>query len=135
MEPAPLMTALEHIFVPGHHKVPSPITPAVKMGNLLFVSGIPAFDRDGKLAVGDFPAQMRQVMQNITEILTAAGTDWAHVAKCNILLTRREDFETMNQMYAEYFPDGKYPARVTSIVYSLPRANFLLEIECFALVP
>ncbi len=129
------MTALERIHVPGHHKVPSPITPAVKMGNLLFVSGIPAFDGEGRLAVGDFPAQMRQVMKNITEILTQAGTDWAHVAKVNILLTRREDFEEMNRIYAEHFPDGQYPARVTSVVYSLPRQNFLLEIECFALVP
>ncbi len=129
------MTVLERIHVPGHHKVPSPITPAVKMGNLLFVSGIPAFDREGRLAVGDFPAQMRQVMNNITEILQQGGTDWAHVAKVNILLTRREDFEEMNRIYAEYFPDGQYPARITSVVYSLPRPNFMLEIECFALVP
>ena len=129
------MTTLERIFVPGHHKVPSPITPAVKVGNLLFVSGIPAFDGEGKLAVGDFPAQMRQVMKAVGEILAQAGSGWQHVAKCNILLTRREDFEEMNRIYAEHFPDGNYPARTTSIVYSLPRANFLLEIECVAVVP
>lgn len=129
------MTALERIHVTGHHKVPSPITPAVKLGNLLFVSGIPAFDAEGRVAVGDFLAQMRQVMKNITDILTQAGTSWQNVAKVNILLTRREDFEPMNQIYAEYFPDGEYPARITSVVYSLPRPNFLLEIECVALVP
>jgi reactive intermediate/imine deaminase len=129
------MVQLERIHVPGHHKVPSPITPAVKMGNLLFVSGIPAFDAEGRLAVGDFPAQMRQVMKNIGEILAEGGTGWANVAKVNILLTRREDFEEMNRIYAEHFPDGQYPARITSVVYSLPRPNFLLEIECYALVP
>ena len=129
------MTSLERIHVPGHHKVPSPITPAVKVGNLLFVSGIPAFDAEGRLAVGDFPAQMRQAMKNVGEILEQAGTGWANVAKVNILLTRREDFEEMNRIYAEHFPDGQYPARITSVVYSLPRANFLLEVECVALVP
>lgn len=128
------MEPLERISVPGHFKVPSPITPAVKVGNLLFVSGIPAFDADGKLAVGDFPAQMRQVMKSITEILAQAGAGWDRVAKVNILLTRREDFETMNAIYAEHFPDGNWPARTTSIVYSLPRPNFLLEIECTAVL-
>lgn len=129
------MTALERIRVPGHHAVPSPITPAVRVGDLLFVSGIPAFDAEGRIAVGDFPAQMRQVMRNVGEILAEAGTGWPHVAKVNILLTRREDFEEMNRLYAEHFPDGAYPARTTAIVYSLPRPNFLLEIECVAHVP
>ena len=128
------MEPLEHITVPSHFSVPSPITPAVKVGNLLFVSGIPAYDGEGKLAVGDFPAQMRQVMKNITEILQQAGTDWNSVAKVNILLTRREDFEEMNRIYAAHFPNGKYPARTTAIVYSLPRPNFLLEIECIAVL-
>ncbi|MCK8784806.1 RidA family protein [Roseomonas sp. NAR14] len=129
------MTTLERIRVPGHFKVSAPITPAVRAGNLLFVSGIPAYDAEGRLAIGDFPAQMRQVMRNVGEILAEAGTGWEHVAKVNILLTRREDFEEMNRIYAAHFPDGQYPARTTAIVYSLPRANFLLEIECTAVIP
>jgi enamine deaminase RidA (YjgF/YER057c/UK114 family) len=40
----------------------------------------------------------------------------------------------MNRIYAAHFPDGKYPARTTAIVYSLPRPNFLLEIECVAVL-
>ena len=106
----------------------------MKAGNLLFVSGIPAYDAEGRLAVGDFPAQMRQTMANIAGILAAAGAGWDRVAKVNVLLTRREDFEEMNHIYAEHFPDGKYPARTTAIVYSLPRPNFLLEIECVAVL-
>ncbi len=54
--------------------------------------------------------------------------------KANVPLTRREDFEGMNRIYAERFPDGKHPARTTAIVYSLPRPNFLLEIECAAVL-
>jgi enamine deaminase RidA (YjgF/YER057c/UK114 family) len=40
----------------------------------------------------------------------------------------------MNRIYAGYFSEGKYPARTTSIVYSLPDPDFLLEIECVALL-
>ncbi|MFC5476360.1 RidA family protein [Paraherbaspirillum soli] len=111
-----------------------PYSPAVKVGNLVFVSGTPAFNTDGKLAVGNFTAQMMQVMANITNILAAAGTNWSRVVKTNVCLTRREDFAEMNRIYASHFPDGKYPARTTLIVYSLPSPDFLLEIECMAIL-
>jgi enamine deaminase RidA (YjgF/YER057c/UK114 family) len=101
---------------------------------MLWISGIPAYDAEGKLAVGDFPAQMRQVMETIKLILAEAGAGFDRLAKVNVLLTRREDFEEMNRIYASYFPDGKYPARTTAIVYSLPRPNFLLEIEAVAVL-
>lgn len=128
------MTPLEHISVASQFKVAAPLSPAVKCGNLLYVSGIPAYDDGGKLAVGDFPAQMTQVMQSITGILAEAGGGWDRVVKVNVLLTRREDFAEMNRIYAAHFPDGKYPARTTAIVYSLPRPDFLLEIECVAVL-
>jgi reactive intermediate/imine deaminase len=128
------MTPLERVFPPGQHKVGAPLSPAVKAGNLLFVSGIPAYDSAGTLAVGDFTAQMTQVMSNVTAILTAAGAGWDRVAKVNVFLTRREDFAEMNRIYAAHFPDGHYPARTTAIVYSLPRPDFLLEIECTAVL-
>ena len=125
---------LDYVFPEGQHRVAAPLSPAVKAGNMIFVSGIPAYDAAGKLAVGDFPAQMRQTMANIAGILAAAGAAWDRVAKVNVLLTRREDFPEMNRIYAEHFPEGKYPARTTAIVYSLPRPDFLLEIECVAVL-
>jgi 2-iminobutanoate/2-iminopropanoate deaminase len=111
-----------------------PVSSAVKVGKSLFVSGMPAFDASGKLAVGDFPAQMKQVMHNLTGILKDAGADWSRVVKTNVLLTRASDFAEMNRIYGEYFPDGKYPARTTVIVAGLPHPDFLLEIECEALL-
>lgn len=54
------MDPLEHIFVDGQFSVAAPLSPAVKMGNLLFISDIPAHVESGKIAVGDFPAQMKQ---------------------------------------------------------------------------
>ena len=128
--------ALQHIHPQNQYPVASrvPISPAVKAGNLVYVSGVPGCDAKGRLAVGDFEAQMTQVMENIGGILEAAGTDWSHVMKVNVLLTRREDVAAMNRIYAGYFSEGKYPARTTSIVYSLPDPDFLLEIECVALL-
>jgi len=111
-----------------------PVSSAVKVGKTVFVSGMPAFDNSGKLAVGDFPAQMKQVMDNLTRVLNAAGTDWSRVVKTNVLLMRASDFAEMNRIYGSYFPEGRYPARTTSVVAGLPHPDFLLEIECEALL-
>ncbi len=98
------------------------------------MSGTPAFDKNGKLAVGDFPAQMKQVMENIAGILAASGTGWERVAKVSVFLTRQQDFAEMNRVYSTYFPSGHYPARTTVVVSALPHPDFLLEIECEALL-
>lgn len=111
-----------------------PVSQAVKAGELVFVSGTPAFDANGKLAVGVFPAQMKQVMENIAAVLKAAGTNWDRVVKTNVLLIRSGDFAVMSRIYATYFPDGRFPARTTSVVAGLPHPDFLLEIECEAVL-
>ena len=111
-----------------------PVSGAVKVGKSIFVSGMPAFDANGKLAVGDFQAQMKQVMESLTRILEASGADWGRVVKTNVLLTRASDFADMNRIYGSYFQEGKYPARTTMIVAGLPHPDFLLEIECEAVL-
>jgi reactive intermediate/imine deaminase len=111
-----------------------PVSGAVKAGKFVFVSGTPAFDSNGKLAVGDFPAQMKQVMENLTAILKASGADWDRVVKTNVMLTRGSDFADMNRIYSGYFPNGTYPARTTVVAAGLPHPDFLLEIECEAVL-
>jgi 2-iminobutanoate/2-iminopropanoate deaminase len=111
-----------------------PVSPAVKIGKALHVSGTPGFDKDGKLSVGDFAAQMKQAMENITDILKSSGIGWDRVAKVTVFLTRREDFAEMNRIYSSYFPSGNYPARTTLVVSALPQPDFLLEIECEAVL-
>ncbi|WP_052321441.1 RidA family protein [Ralstonia sp. A12] len=127
----PAATSLEFIHAEGQFAIPVPLSPAVRAGNLIFVSGIPAYDKNGKLAVNDFPTQMKQVMESITGILKAAGVGWNRVVKVNVYITRREDFKEMNRIYASYFPDGKFPARTTAIT-PLPNPDFMLEIDCVA---
>src|SRR5439155_22843610 len=76
-----------------------PVSSAVKVGKSIVVSGMPAFDSSGKLAVGDFPAQMKQVMDNLTRVLKESGADWSRVVKTNIYLMRASDFPEMNRVY------------------------------------
>jgi reactive intermediate/imine deaminase len=111
----------------------SPHCHAVVAGGLVFVSGIPGFDAERRVAVGDFAEQMRQCLLNIRNILEGAGTSMENVAKVNIFLDSRADFEEMNVIYREFFgndPD-QWPAR-TTVEARLPRKEFLLEIECVA---
>ena len=115
-------------------KVPKPRVPlsnAVKVGNLVFVSGTTPFGVDYQIAKGDFAAQMRQVMENIKEILAAAGSSLDRVVKVNVILTRIADFPQMNEIYKTYFKEGNYPAR-TTIEAALANKDMLLEIECVA---
>ena len=108
-----------------------PLSPAVRTGNLVFVSGMPAYYGDRQIAKGDFPAQMHQVLKNIQAVLAAGGTSMEKIVKMNVILTRKQDWDDMNRIYREYFKEGDYPAR-TTIVCDLANPDFLLEIECVA---
>jgi len=74
------------------------------------------------------------VLANLDEVLTLSGTSRNSVVKCNVLLTRAEDVAAMNVLYAEYFGPAPYPARTTSVVLALPVPDFMLEIECVAVL-
>ena len=110
-----------------------PVSSAVKVGKLVFVSGTPGF-KDGKVAVGDFAVQMKQSMDNIADQLKLAGAGWDRVVRTSVMLVRREDFGEMNRVYGGYFSEGRYPARTTTIVAGLPSADFLVEVECEAIL-
>jgi reactive intermediate/imine deaminase len=108
-----------------------PIAQAVRTGNLVFLSGITPFTLDRTLSKDDFPAQMRQTMTNVGAILEAAGSGFDRVVKCTVILARREDWGTMNEIYGGYFQPGRHPAR-TAFQALLPHPDFLVEVECVA---
>ncbi|MET4576138.1 RidA family protein [Ottowia thiooxydans] len=115
----------------------SPHCHGVVAGGLLFVSGIPGFEAgEPKVKQGDFAAQMRACLTNVGYILEEAGCTFADVAKVNVFLDRRADFQVMNDIYREFFgtDPASWPAR-TTVEARLPRPDFLLEIECVALIP
>lgn len=98
---------------------------------MVFVSGSTPFDKEGRLARGDFAAQIHQVMTNFKTILAEAGSSFDRVVKVVVILTRIADFAQMNELYWQYFREGNYPARPT-IGGQLAHSDFLLEIECVA---
>jgi|SRR6185437_1730309 2-iminobutanoate/2-iminopropanoate deaminase len=124
------MAPIEHFAPPAGIKAP-PLSFATRVGELLFVSGIPGFDDDGALPDG-FEAQFAFVVRNIRRVLDQAGTDPARLVKVNVLLTRAADVAAMNVLYASAFGPPPYPSRTTCVVQALPDPRMLIEIECIA---
>jgi 2-iminobutanoate/2-iminopropanoate deaminase len=115
-------------------KAPQPIGPysqAVKTGNTLYVSGQIAIDpSSGNLVTGDIERETRMVMNNLQEILKAAGMSFADVVKCGIFVKDLNNFATINKIYGEYF-SSEPPARETVEVSRLPK-DVNVEISCIA---
>jgi enamine deaminase RidA (YjgF/YER057c/UK114 family) len=121
---------IKHFAPPAGIKSP-PLSFATRVGDLLFVSGIPGFDEQGALP-GTFEAQFGNVVRNIKRVLDEAGATFRDLAKVNVLLTRASDVATMNALYASAFGPPPYPARTTCVVQALPNPAMLIEIECIA---
>ncbi|QND70134.1 MULTISPECIES: RidA family protein [Tardiphaga] len=121
---------IQHFPPPPGIKAP-PLSYAARVGDLLFVSGIPGFDANGQLPE-QFEAQFGFVVRTIKRVLKDAGTDISHLVKVNVLLTRASDVAAMNALYAEAFGPPPYPARTTCVVQALPNPAMLIEIECVA---
>ena len=115
-------------------KAPAAIGPysqAIRVGNLLFVSGqIPLDPTTGKIAAGDIRAQTRQVLTNLSAIVEAAGSSLARVAKTTVYLRDLSEFAAMNEVYAEFF-GNQPPARSTVQVARLPR-DAAVEMDLIA---
>jgi 2-iminobutanoate/2-iminopropanoate deaminase len=111
----------------------SPHSNAVRVGNLIFVSGFPGYDANVQVPKGDFAAQMRLALKSVQATLEYAGSSLDKVAKVNVYLDRRADFDEMNEIYKEFFGSepSQWPAR-TTVEARLPRKDFLLEIDCVA---
>jgi 2-iminobutanoate/2-iminopropanoate deaminase len=124
------MAPIQHFAPPAGLKAP-PLSFATRVGDLLFVSGIPGFDEKGALA-DSFEAQFGFVVRNIKRVLDEAGAGFRDLVKVNVLLTRASDVAAMNALYAGAFGPPPYPARTTCVVQALPDPAMLIEIECIA---
>ncbi|MCS7007356.1 MAG: RidA family protein [Thermoleophilia bacterium] len=123
------------IRVEGLAEPISHYTDAVQAGDLLFVSGIIAVDREGRLVGGDdVVAQTRRVFASMEQVLAAAGCGFQDVVKVTIFLTDIDDRARINPVRKEVF--GK--TRPASTLVEVPRLaveGAKVEIECVALVP
>lgn len=118
---------------------PKPIGPysqAIRVGDLLFLSGQIPLDPSTGLLIGSTAAeQASQALRNLGAVLAAAGCAPRDVAKTTIFLTDLADFADVNAIYGEMFGvDGPAPARSTVQVSALPR-GCRVEIEAIARIP
>ena len=117
-------------------KAPAAIGPyaqANAAGEFIFTSGqIPIDPATGKLVEGGIEEQTRQVFANLKAVLEAGGSDLSRVIKTTCFMTDLGDFARMNQIYAEYFPDGAYPSRSAFQVGALPMGA-MIEFEAIAM--
>lgn len=110
-----------------------PYSPALRVGNLLFLSGqIPLDPASGQIVEGDIRAQTARVLENLGELLRAGGAGFSHVARTTIFLADMNDFAAVNEVYASYFSQP-YPARATVQAARLPK-DVRVEIDAIAVI-
>lgn len=107
-----------------------PLTPAVRAGNLVFVSGQLGLDGKGALVAEDITAQTRQAIERIRAILAEAGLGLDSIVKVSVWITDKSDFAAFNNCYREFFPNHP-PARST-VVSDLLIPGARVEIEATA---
>jgi 2-iminobutanoate/2-iminopropanoate deaminase len=122
------------ISAPDAPKAMGAYSPAIKAGNLLFISGqIPIDPASGNLVTGDITAQADRAMGNVAALLRAAGIGFEHVVRTTVFLADMNDFAAMNEVYSRYIVDPP-PARATVQVARLPR-DVRIEVDAIAMLP
>jgi 2-aminomuconate deaminase len=118
---------------------------ARKVGNLLFLSGvgprergtkkIPGveLDENGDIVSYDIETQCRSVFQNVRYILEDSGSRWSQIVDVTVFLTNmKDDFQTYNRVYAEYFAENQ-PCRTTVEINCLP-TPIAIELKVIATI-
>ena len=115
---------------------PNPaLSPGVRVGDFLFVSGNVGVDSSGNLVgPGDCEAQSRQVMANIRTIVEAAGGSMQDVVKITCFLTDVNNYPAYGKVRSETWPSSP-PASSTVIVAGLVRPEYLVEVEAVVRIP
>lgn len=115
--------------------VPRPLgwyRPAVRAGNLVFVSGQLPVDERGKIILASPQEQARRALSNLQATLKAAGAELSQVVKLTIFLKDMRMMSEIDDVYKEFFTSDP-PARSTVGVANLPKDS-PLEIEAIALI-
>ncbi len=117
-------------------KAPAAIGPysqAVKVGNLLYTSGmIPVVPETGLVVEGGIVEQTKQVLNNLKGLLEASGTKLERIFKTTVFIKDMNQFGAINEIYATYFTENQ-PSRSCVEVARLPK-DVLIEVECIAII-
>ena len=120
----PLPAAIAHLDLP--------FSEAVRVGDVLYLSGSIGIDATGTLVPGGIEAETRQTLANIREVLERHGSSMDRVIKVTVMLADMAEWPAMNRVYVEHFPTNK-PARSAFGTSGLA-LGARLELECIALI-
>ena len=126
------MNLLRKIESNNAPKAIGPYSPAVKLGDFVYLSGQLGMGSDGVLVSDDVVEQTHQAMKNIGSILAEVGLTYRHIVKTTVFVKDMNDFAKVNEVYGSYFVEGVYPARSCVEVARLPK-DAKVEIECMVL--
>lgn len=122
---------VEFLTTPAIEAAGFPFSDAVRVGNLLFLSGkIGNVPGESKLAPGGIQGETRQTLDNIKTSLERYGASMDQVVKCTVFLADIAEWGAMNEIYKQYFLNNK-PAR-SALGSSGLALNARVEIECIA---
>jgi reactive intermediate/imine deaminase len=129
-EAAPPRPAVEHYGNPTLNGQRLPFSRAVRVGDIVYLSGAIGRGPDGKPPEG-IEAQAKATMDDIGETLKLAGLGYDDLFHCTVFLSDMKNWADFNKVYLTYFPEGRLPARSAVGVNGLA-LGALLEIECQA---
>ena len=123
---------IEHIVPEGVARLPV-FTPAVRVGDLVFLSGAIGTPASGELRVveGGVGPETRATMENLGRILEAAGLGFEDLVKCTVFLADIADYAAMNEVYVTFFEGMEPPAR-SAMAGSGLALGARVEVECIA---
>ena len=111
----------------------APYSPGFRSGSLVCTAGMLSMDGAGNVVgAGDVRAQTRQVLENIRDVLEAAGGSTEDIVYNMIFLADLGDYQAMNEVYGSYFPENP-PARAC-VQAGLVKPEFLVEIAATAVI-
>lgn len=122
--------AAEFFPMPGNASLP--FSEAVRVGDMLYLSGQLGTDSTGQLVPGGIGPETRQALNNIAAALTRHGSSMDRVVKCTAMLADITEWAAMNQVYLTFFRSHR-PARSAFGATGLA-LGARLELECMALV-
>ena len=123
---------VEYLLMPGMEDMDLPFSSAVRVGNLLFMSGqLGIVPGTSKLAEGGIQGETRQTLDNIKRVVEQFGSSMDKVVKCTVFLADIAEWGAMNEVYKTYFPNP--PAR-SALGSSGLALDARVEIECIAVV-
>ncbi|MCL4796060.1 MAG: RidA family protein [Bryobacteraceae bacterium] len=125
---------IERIFPPGTPAPRGPYSPAIRAGDLVFVSGQGPIDPvSDQFSYGDIQHETRVTLNNVKRILEAAGASLSDVVKVNVYLRHGDHFGAMNEVYREFFGDQRPTRTTVAVAFADPK--MLVEIDCIAYKP